>query len=60
MNSIFGHSKKNNLLLIFTFFINTLNISIVFNLGIKTVLHLKYNRFNGYVGVLNRKAEKPA
>ena len=27
---------------------------------IKTVLYLKYNRFNGFVGVLNRKAERPA
>ena len=30
-----------------------------FYLGIKTVLHLKYNRFNDFVGVLNGKAEQP-
>ena len=29
----------------------------IFNLGIKTVLYLKYNCFNGFVGVSNGKAE---
>ena len=34
-----------------SFIINILNIKIIFNLGIKTVLYLKYNRINGLVGV---------
>ena len=33
------------------FIINNLSIKIIFNLGIKTVLYLKYNRINGLVGV---------
>ena len=37
---------------------------IEYNLGIKTILYLKYiilcNRTNGLVGVKNRKAEQPA
>ena len=33
---------------------------IIFNLRIKTVLYLKYKRSNGFVGVLNAKAEQPA
>ena len=31
-----------------------------FNLGIKTVLYLKYNRINGLVRVQNVNAEQPA
>ena len=30
-----------------------------FNLGIQTVLYLKYNLINGLVGVYNGKAEQP-
>ena len=42
-----------NLLLIFrsTFYYNNLKYKNIFNLGIKTVLYLKYNRINGLVGV---------
>ena len=32
----------------------------IFNLGIKTGLHLKYNHINGLVQVSNGKAEQPA
>ena len=43
---------KLNLLLIFTFYYKYLKYKKnVYNLGIKTVLHLKYNRINGLVGV---------
>ena len=35
-------------------------MKIIFNLGIKTVLYLKYNRINGLVGIQNGKAEQPA
>ena len=42
------------------FIINIKNVKIIFNLGIKTVLYLKYNRINGLVGVYNGKAEQPA
>ena len=31
----------------------------IFDLGIKTVLYLKYNYINSLVGVLNGKAEQP-
>ena len=34
-------------------------IEIVCNLGDKTILNLLFNRINGYVGVLNGKAEQP-
>ena len=32
-------------------------MKIIFDLGIKTVLYLKYNCVNGLVGVYNGKAE---
>ena len=32
---------------------------IIINLGDKTILYLIFNRFNGFVGVQNRKAEQP-
>ena len=35
-------------------------MKIIFNLEIKTVLYLKYNRIKGLVGVLYGKAEQPA
>ena len=38
---------KLNLLLIFTFFCKYLKYKNIFELGIKTVLYLKYNRMNG-------------
>ena len=41
------------------FIIGILFIKIIFNLGIKTVLYLKYNHINGLVGVWNWKAEQP-
>ena len=34
-------------------------IEIVRNLGDKTILNLLFNSSNGYVGVLNGKAEQP-
>ena len=37
------------------FITNIKNIKIIFNLGIKTVLYLKYNRINGFVRVLTKK-----
>ena len=40
--------------------INILNIKIIFNLGIKTILYLKYNLINSLVGVWNGKAKQPA
>ena len=40
-----------NLFLHLHFIISILNIKITYSLGIKTVLYLKYNRFNGFVGV---------
>ena len=36
---------------IYIFIINIQNIKTIFDLGIKTVLCLKYNRFNGFVWV---------
>ena len=35
----------------FTFYYNHLKYKIILDLGIKTVLYLKYNRMNGLVGV---------
>ena len=45
-----------NLLLIFTFYYKYLNIEKYFNLRIKTVLYLKYNRINGFVEIKKRKS----
>ena len=45
------HSKNRIHCLYLHFIINILNIKIIFNLGIKTVFYLKYNRINGLVGV---------
>ena len=42
---------KMNLLLIFTFNYKYLKYKDIFNLGIKTVFYLIYNRINGLVGV---------
>ena len=39
------------ILLIFTFFLYIYNIKFIFNLGIKTVLYLKYDCINGLVRV---------
>ena len=43
--------QKLNLLLIFTFCYKYLKYKNILNLGIKTVLSLKYNRINILVGV---------
>ena len=43
------NTPKMNLLLIFTFYYKYPKYKI--NFGIKTVVHLKYNRINGLVGV---------
>ena len=44
----------------FTFYYKYLKYKNIFNLGIKTVLYLKYNRINGLVRVYNAgKAEQP-
>ena len=44
---------------VLTFYYKYLKFKNNFNLGIKTVLYLKYNRINGFVGVQNGKAEQP-
>ena len=43
--------SKIEFIFIFKFYYKYLNIKIVFDLGIKTVLYLKYNRFNNFIGV---------
>ena len=49
------HDSMNRSKMEFIFYIciyhKYLNIKIIFNLGIKTVLYLRYNRFNSFVGV---------
>ena len=42
---------KMNLLLILTFYYKYLKYKNIFNLRMKTVLYLKYNRMHGFVGV---------
>ena len=55
------HIQKMNLLLIFEIYYKYLKYkNNIFDLGIKTVLHLKYNRINGLVGEKNEKAEQLA
>ena len=45
------HIQKTNLLLIFEIYYKYLKYKKnIFNLGIKTVLYLKYNPINGLVG----------
>ena len=45
-----------NLFFIFTFYYKYRTYRIIFNLGIKTVLYLKYNCFKGFIGMC--KTEK--
>ena len=43
--------KTEFIFFIFTFYYTYLKYKKYFNLGVKTVLYLKYNRINGFVGV---------
>ena len=43
--------QKLNLLLIFTFYYKNVKYQNIFNLGIKTILYLKYICINSLVGV---------
>ena len=47
----FMNRSKIEFIFIFTFYYRYLKYKNIFNLGIKTVLFLKYDRFNGFVGV---------
>ena len=44
-------SRNVSLKIEFIAYIKILNIKIIFNFGIKTVLYLKYNRIKGLAGV---------
>ena len=44
---------------IYILLIHNYYIEIIHNLGNKIVLYLMFSRINGFVGVLNEKAEQP-
>ena len=52
-------NQKLNLFFMLTFYYKYVKFKNNFNLGVKTVLYLKYNRINGFVGMQNGKAEQP-
>ena len=47
----FIKTVRGPLLLLFTFYYKYLKYKNIFSLGIKSVLYLKYNRIDGFVGV---------